>query len=82
MQKRVRLKIIEIGRENNCTIITSNVRQSNISSLNLLPEKHNARKDTNFKYDRKIIIELDLPPLSKIKNKIDVIVFGREYDIL
>jgi ribosomal protein S18 acetylase RimI-like enzyme len=33
INKEMKLKIIEIGRENGCTIITSNVRQSNISSL-------------------------------------------------
>ena len=33
INKKMKLKIIEIGRENGCTVITSNVRQSNISSL-------------------------------------------------
>jgi ribosomal protein S18 acetylase RimI-like enzyme len=33
INKKMKLKIIEIGRENSCTVITSNVRQSNISSL-------------------------------------------------
>jgi ribosomal protein S18 acetylase RimI-like enzyme len=33
INKKMKLKIIEIGRENGCTVITSNVRQSNLSSL-------------------------------------------------
>jgi len=33
INKKMKLKIIEIGRRNECIIITSNVRQSNIPSL-------------------------------------------------
>jgi ribosomal protein S18 acetylase RimI-like enzyme len=33
INKKMKLKIIEIGKENGCTVITSNVRQSNLSSL-------------------------------------------------
>jgi len=33
INKKMKLRIIEIGRENGCTVITSNVRQSNIASL-------------------------------------------------
>jgi ribosomal protein S18 acetylase RimI-like enzyme len=33
INKKMKLKIIEIGKENGCTVITSNVRQSNVSSL-------------------------------------------------
>ena len=33
INKKMKLKIIEIGKENGCTVITSNVRQSNLASL-------------------------------------------------
>ena len=43
-----------------------------------LPAKHNARKDPNFCVERWIVDKVDLPPLSKIENKVDVIVFGKD----
>jgi len=48
----------------------------------LLPENHNARKDPNFTFERKVVVELELPPLSKVKNKIDVIIYGKDYELL
>jgi ribosomal protein S18 acetylase RimI-like enzyme len=33
INKKMKLKIIETGKQNGCTLITSNVRESNISSL-------------------------------------------------
>jgi len=50
-----------------------------VEELEKLPPKHNARKDPNFMYERKIVVELDLPPLTKVINKVDVILFGKEY---
>lgn len=47
--------------------------------LQFLPEKHNAIKDPTFTFERKVVVELELPPLSKIKNKIDVIIYGKDY---
>lgn len=49
-----------------------------IDELNKLPEKHNARKDPNFTFERKSVEVLDLPPLSKIENRIDVLINGQE----
>ena len=46
-----------------------------------LPKKHNARKNPNLEFKRSIIVELDLPPLLKISNKVDVLIFGKEYKI-
>ena len=43
-----------------------------------LPAKHNARKDPNYQIERWVIDRVELPPLSKIENKIDVIVWGVE----
>jgi ribosomal protein S18 acetylase RimI-like enzyme len=36
INKKMKLKIIEIGKENNCSLITANVRESNIPSLRSL----------------------------------------------
>lgn len=43
-----------------------------------LPAKHNARKDPNYCVERWVIDNIDLPPLSKVDNKIGVIVFGED----
>lgn len=47
----------------------------------LLSEKHNARKDPNFTFKRKVVVELELPPLFKVKNKVDVIIYGKDYEL-
>jgi len=46
--------------------------------LEKLPPKHNARTNPDFSFERKVISELDLPPLSKVENKIEVIIFGKK----
>ena len=43
-----------------------------------LPPKHNARKDPNYCVERWVIDDINLPPLSKVDNKIGVIVFGED----
>lgn len=43
-----------------------------------LPAKHNARKDPNFMVERWVIDKVDLPPILKIDNKIEVIIYGEE----
>jgi tRNA(His) 5'-end guanylyltransferase len=46
-----------------------------------LPVKHNARKDPNYVIERWIVDRVDLPPLSKIENKSDVIIFGKDVEL-
>ena len=46
--------------------------------LSRLPEKHQARQNPNLEIERSVVRELDVPPLSKIKNKIDFILFGAD----
>lgn len=41
-----------------------------------LPLKHNARKDPKFMVERWVIDRVELPPLTKLENRVDVIVFG------
>lgn len=43
-----------------------------------LPDKHNARKDPNFMVERWVIDKVDLPPILKINNKVEVIIYGKE----
>ena len=43
-----------------------------------LPTKHNARKDPNFMVERWVIDKINLPPILKVDNKIDVIIYGKE----
>lgn len=50
-----------------------------IDELEKLPLKHNARNNENFEFERKYVEELDLPQLTKVKNKIDVIIYGKDY---
>ena len=48
------------------------------TELESLPPKHNARKDPNLVIERWVIDKVDLPPLSKIKNKVDVIIYCKD----
>lgn len=43
--------------------------------------KHNARKDPNYCVERWVIDKIDLPPLSRIDNKVGVIVFGEDVNL-
>jgi tRNA(His) guanylyltransferase len=45
--------------------------------LDKLPLKHNARKDPDMLIERWIVDEVKLPPLSRIENKVDVLIFGK-----
>ena len=45
-----------------------------------LPLKHNARLNPDLGFKRSIIVELDLPPLAQVKNKVDVLIFGKEVE--
>jgi len=47
INKSMKLRIIEIGRKNNCSLITSNVRQSNLASLK-------SQQDIGFKVNDKV----------------------------
>ena len=49
-----------------------------IEELEKLPMKHNARKNPETLIERWIVDEVKLQPLFEIKNKVDVIVFGKD----
>ena len=52
-----------------------------IEDLEKLPEKHNARLNPDLEIERSIIVELDLPILTKITNKVDVLIFGKDFAV-
>jgi len=43
-----------------------------------LPAKHNARKDPNFMVERWVVDKVDMPPMLKISNRIEVIIYGED----
>lgn len=47
-----------------------------VDEIEKLPLKHNARKDSNFMVERWVVDAINLPPLMKIENSIDVIIYG------
>lgn len=63
------------------TYVQRKVRSGKMSieELENLPTKHNARKNPELVVERKYVVELDLPPLTKVNNKIDVILFGKDF---
>ena len=50
--------------------------------LEKLPLKHNARVNPDMEIERWIIDEIKIPPLSKIKNRVNVILFGESYEVV
>jgi len=63
------------------TYIQKKVKKGKIDleDIQNLPEKHAARTNPNLEITRNVVIELDLPPLDKISNKVDVLIFGKDY---
>lgn len=53
------------------------VRKFN-AALDDLPEKHEARRNPDLMMERSEIARLDMPPIAKIKNRVDVIFHGAE----
>lgn len=53
-------------------------REFTPEELKKLPSKHKARVNPDLKIERWEIRDIDLPPLTKIENKVDVILFGED----
>jgi tRNA(His) 5'-end guanylyltransferase len=49
--------------------------------ISKLPQKHNARKNPDMHFERWEISKVELPKLSSISNRVDVIVWGKEYEL-
>jgi tRNA(His) guanylyltransferase len=54
------------------------VRPFTPDELGKLPMKHKARQNPNLEIERWEIGPVDMPPLSKVTNRVDVIVFGKD----
>jgi tRNA(His) guanylyltransferase len=48
------------------------------TELAQLPERHEARRDPDLEVERSEIVALDLPPLSQVVNRVDVLLDGAE----
>jgi len=53
-------------------------RKFTTDELDKLPEKHDARKNPDLMIERTDVVMLDMPPITKISNRIEVILFGAE----
>lgn len=52
------------------------IRKFTTDELDKLPEKHEARKNPDLEIVRQDVLTLNIPPLSRIKNKADVLFLG------
>lgn len=57
------------------------LRKFTTHELEKLPKKHIARKNPDLMIERWVVDRIDLPPLMKINNKVDVIVFGKDVEM-
>ena len=57
------------------------LRKFTTDELEKLPKKHIARKNPDLMIERWVVDRIDLPPLMKINNKVDVIVFGKDVEM-
>lgn len=57
-------------------------RRFSNEELAKLPPKHNARKDPNLIFERTDVIVVDMPPLGKVINRVEVIFEGAEPQVL
>ncbi len=55
--------------------------QFTAEEIEKLPAKHNAIKDPSYEIERWTIERVDLPPLSRIENRSDVIIWGKEPEL-
>ena len=53
-------------------------RTFTVQELEQLPLKHNARKNPDMKFRRHGVVALDMPPLSKVSNKVAVVFDGAD----
>lgn len=65
------------------TYVQKKVRygKMSIDEIEKLPLKHNARKNPDIEIKRTFVEILDLPILSKISNKVDVLIYGQEPEL-
>jgi len=54
------------------------IRNFTQQELVFLPEKHEARKNPDLMVERSDIVQLDIPPMAQIENKLDLVLNGKE----
>lgn len=54
-------------------------RKFNTDELELLPKKHAVHSNPDLEIERWEIVKLDLPPLDKVTNRVDVLILGEDY---
>jgi len=54
------------------------IKKFSTQEINKLPLKHEARTNPNLEIERTEVRYLDMPPLSKVINKVGVIIYGEE----
>lgn len=52
-----------------------------VEEIEKLPPMHNARRNPDAVIERWVVDIVDLPPLGKIENKVDVILFGKDFKL-
>lgn len=60
----------------------TSVRSFTAEELSELPPKHAARKNPDLKIERSDVIVVDMPPLAKVTNRVEVIFDGKEPETL
>ena len=57
------------------------VTKFSTEELERLPAKHAARKNPDLEIERWIVDRVELPPLNKVTNRVDVVVFGKDPEL-
>lgn len=56
-------------------------RQFTVDEINTLPDKHEARKNPELTVERTVIQRLEMPPFSKVANRVEVIFYGASPEV-
>jgi tRNA(His) guanylyltransferase len=54
------------------------LRRFTAEELAALPPKHEAHRDPDLQFERSVLVELELPPLSRVHNRVEVLFDGAE----
>ena len=58
------------------SVVKKKLAEMTEEELSILPEKHNARKNPNFEFERSIYQIIEMPPFVKVSNRVGVVFFG------
>jgi tRNA(His) guanylyltransferase len=54
------------------------VRKFTVEEIDKLPIKHEARTNPDLEVERSDVVVIDMPPLAKVTNRVDVVIFGAD----